>query len=358
MNYKTKNYQSDKVTIDFVVTSDKDGLRLDQYLIEEFPGLSRQKIKKKIIAGEVIIENRPCPHRPSVKVHLGEKIKLITFKNDMEDEIWEDELLENIGSPEVIYENHDLLVVSKPAFMNTHPSGKHLFNCATVYFENLKNIKLKSVHRLDRETSGILILAKSVSAAQMVGQLFEDRKVFKCYFFIAHMRAGNQFPIIANERLGSIEGFVPRTYVHCFDSTSKEGKSASTKIISLMSSEKYCIGLAFPLTGRQHQIRAHAAFHGLPLIGDKLYCDDPMTFIRFKDQVATKEDHEKMMIPRHALHACAIYLPDLPYDQKIYIAPIPDDLKKWISDFTDFSIPNLEKLIKENVEQYFLSHLV
>ena len=122
---------------------------------------------------------------------------------------------------------------------------------------------------------------------------------------MAHKKKELSFPIIANERLGTLEETIPRVYNHCFPEDSRQGKHAQTEFIDLYQNENYLIGLAFPKTGRQHQIRSHAAHHGFPLIGDKLYNGDPTVFMRFKDFIATEDDHKLMQIPRHALHAIA-----------------------------------------------------
>lgn len=314
----------------YSVDEDQDGMRLDQYCAHFLVSFSRQQIKKKIKAGEVKILNRPFPHKPSVKVYHKEHIRFITYRGDMEDEYWRGEKLKLEFSPEIIFEDDQLLAISKPAYMSTHPTGRHLFNCATVFFENKFGKTVHSIHRLDRETSGVLLLGKTPKAAQLCTEFFEKDQVNKCYFFIAHKGHHPNFPFLAKERLGNEDDFIPKLYVHCYDETSFDGKHAQTSFELLHEENNYILGLAYPKTGRQHQIRSHAAHHGFPLLGDKLYNGDPLMFGRFKDGIATEQDHDKMQISRHALHATALHLPYPKGKESLYRAPIPNDFKEWI----------------------------
>lgn len=339
----------------YEVDEDQDGMRLDKYCAHFLVSFSRQQIKKKITAGEVKIYDRPYPHKPSVKVYHKEKVQFITYREDMEDEHWRGEKLELEFTPEVIFEDEQIIAISKPAYMTTHPTGRHLFNCATVFFETKYNHTIHSIHRLDRETSGVLLLGKTPKAAQLCTDFFEKDQVRKCYFFIAHKQKNNNFPFTANERLGSEDDFVPRLFVHCYPEDSKDGKHAQTKFELLYESEKYILGLAYPKTGRQHQIRAHAAFWGFPLLGDKLYNGDPTVFMRFKDGLASNEDHDKMQISRHALHATALYLPYPKNNHSLFRAQIPTDFKDWITEnLKDCDLKQLEKNIDERLRKSFV----
>lgn len=339
----------------YLVDEDQDSLRLDQFCAVYLPTFSREAIKRKIKSGNVKIDNRPFPHKASVKVYHNEKITFTTFREDLEDEYWRGELLTLQFDPEIIYEDKDIIVISKPSYMTTHPSGKHLFNCATVYFEEKYGHPIHSIHRIDRETSGVLVLGKSPKAASKCTTLFEEDLVSKCYFFIAHKEKENEFPLIAKERMGSLDDFIPKLFVHCFPEESKQGKRAQTTFLKVYEEGNYLLGLAFPKTGRQHQIRAHASAHGFPLIGDKLYNGDPRIFMRFKDGVATVEDHDKMDISRHALHATALRFPYPNRDkQMLFRAPIPKDFKEWIqSNLKNADIHKIELEAEALIKDFF-----
>lgn len=334
----------------------QDGLRLDQFLSEYLASFSRQQIKKKIAAGQIRIANRPYPHKASVKVYEGEKVTVTTPRGDLEDEYWRGEKLELQMVPETIYEDNDIVAISKPAYMTTHPTGKRLFNCATVYLETKYKKTVHSIHRLDRETSGTLLLGKNPKAANLCTEFFERNIVQKCYFFMAKKERENTFPIVARERLGQKDDFIPRLYVHCFPHESKEGKHAQTTFLKVADNDTYLLGLAFPKTGRQHQIRAHAAHYGLPLVGDKLYNGDPKMFGRFKDGIATEEDHDLMELSRHSLHAVALLIPypDPKKDQLLLEAKLPQDFTPWIQkNFPELGLEDLELKIDALIKDFF-----
>ena len=337
----------------YKVEEDQNGMRLDQYCSEFLASFSRQAIKRKIARGEVQIVDRAFPHKPSVKVYENEIIVFTTPRGDLEDEYWRGEKLDLEFDPEVIFEDDDIIVIGKPPYMTTHPSGKHLFNCATVYFEEKYNHTIHSIHRLDRETSGVLALAKNPKAAGKLTSLFEKNLVSKCYFFIAHNKNPTDFPFTAKERMGDLPDFIPRLFVHCFDEESEEGKHAETHFKKLYSNDEYVIGLAFPKTGRQHQIRVHAAFHGLPLVGDKLYNGDPTLFMRFKDEIPTLEDHDKMDLSRHALHATGLCFP-YNGERQLFRASVPKDLRQWIKkNMSEVELEKIDLEISALIKDFF-----
>ncbi len=339
----------------YQVEEDQDGMRLDQYCATFLVSFSRQNIKKKILAGEIKIFERPFPHKPSVKVYHREKVQIKTYRGDLEDEYWNGKKIDLQLEPEIIFESQDLIVLSKPAYMATHPTGKHLFNCATVYLENKLGHSICSIHRLDRETSGVLLLAKNAKTAQICTDLFEKDQVAKCYFFIGVKQSSLEFPLVAKERLGILPDFVPRNYNHWFAQDSTQGKHAQTTFQELYQNENYIVGLAFPKTGRQHQIRCHAAAHGFPLVGDKLYNGDPTVFMRFKDMIPTQKDHELMQLPRHALHAMALKI-NYPSKENfsLFTSHIPEDLNHWIQkNIPSLDLNQLQKKIDFKIKEYF-----
>lgn len=350
----SKKFTSEKYEVVFSVEPEENGLRLDQYCMNFLASFSRQQIKRKIQRGEVRILGRPYPHRPSSKVYENEHIMIFTPKGELEDEYWNGEKLQLQLDPEILYEDEGIVAISKPAYMTTHPTGKHLFNCATVYLENKYDKTVHSIHRLDRETSGVLLLGRTPNAAQTMTALFENNQVRKCYFFMAHKKDLPEFPFIANERMGSEDDFIPRLFVHCYEENSLQGKHAETSFYKLEENEDYILGLAFPKTGRQHQIRAHAAHHGFPLVGDKLYNGDPQVFIRFKDGDATVDDHLLMQLPRHALHSTALLIqwPSIE-NPTLFRAPIPSDFIPWILDNFHVSMEELELKVDRLIKDVF-----
>jgi len=349
-----KSFTTEKYVVSYPVLNEHDNLRLDQFVMTQMPTLSRQFLKKKIEKGEVVISGRNPPHKSSVKVHFGERVTVTTHNDGMiEDEYWHGEVVPRDQEPSIIFEDAGLLVINKPPFMITHPAGKNLFYCATVFYETIYKHTMHSIHRLDRETSGILMLGKNPKVSQKVSLLFEEDKVKKCYFLVAHKNPNAKaFPFTAKERLGRDENAIPRGLISSYDEFSEDGKDAETHFELVLEKDNYVLALAFPLSGRQHQIRVHAACNGYPLLGDKLYNGDSSIFMRFKDFTATQDDHAKMQIPRQALHAVALKISYPADDLMHFIAPLPLDLTQWIETTLHLSVSDVENLIREKLKLF------
>jgi len=349
-----KSFTTERYVVSYPVLNEHDNLRLDQFVMTQMPTLSRQFLKSKIEKGEVTISGRKSPHKSSVKVHAGERVTVTTHNDGMiEDEFWHGEVVPRDIEPSIIFEDQGLLVINKPPFMITHPAGKNLFYCATVWYETIYKHTMHSIHRLDRETSGILMLGKNPKTAQKVSLLFEEEKVRKCYFLIAHKNPNARaFPFTANERLGRDETAIPRGLISAYPEESDDGKDAETHFELVLEKDGFVLVLAFPHTGRQHQIRVHSAFSGYPLLGDKLYNGDSSVFMRFKDNTATAEDHDKMQIPRQALHAVALKLSYPAEAMRHFIAPLPKDLGVWIESKLGLNDAEVEELIREKVDLF------
>lgn len=350
-----KSFTSEKYEVSYPVVTQHENMRLDQFLMCYMPNVSREFLKKKIDKGEIIISGRKPPHKSSVKVHFGERVTVITYNDGViEDELWNGKPVPRDQKPDIVFEDKNLLVINKPPFMLTHPAGKNLFYCATVYFESIYKHTLHSFHRIDRETSGVLMLAKNVPTAQSLTLLFEQEKVRKCYFLIAHKTSGaRNFPFTAKQRMGPDENAFPPGMIKAYAEDSNLEKDAETHFELLLEKEDFVLALAFPKTGRQHQIRVHAAANGYPLLGDKLYNGDPLIFIRFKDHKATEEDHQKMQIPRHALHAAALKIAYPAEKESQFIAPLPLDLSQWIKAKFPISISEVDKLMSDKIKSLF-----
>jgi len=348
-----KSFLKDRYQALYSVDEIHDNYRLDQYTQIYLSNFSRESLKKKIADGEIKIIGRDHKLRPSTKVHFKEQVTIEIPRTIQEDEYWKGEKIELIETPEIVYEDNGLLVISKPPFMSTHPTGRHLFNCATVFFEAKLGHVCHSIHRLDRETSGILILGKNPQVASKLTPLFEEGKVKKCYFFVAKTEdAPKEDFFIANERLGTDETGLKRVYIKHFEKDSDQGKRAQTTFKILHRENNYILGLAFPHTGRQHQIRVHAMINNLTLLGDKLYLGSYEIFQRFKDNRPSEKDHNLMEIPRHALHSIAINL-EYGTSRKTFVAPVPGDLKAWIKENISLNLDNLEKTLTKEIERYF-----
>lgn len=370
-----KKFNSHLFEATYLSEDSDDGLRLDLFIKNCFPNFSREFIKRKIRLGEISISSRKPPHRPNAKVRANEKIIIKTFNKDEEKVFWDGKLVELTKNPPIIFNHDDMVIISKPPFMVTHPTGRRIFHSASVILEDKLNCKVHSIHRIDRETSGLLIFGKNSKASHILSSNFENNKVKKCYFLIGKKDPKFQakFPFMAKENLETTK-VAPLTFAEkqqksdtlfermittAHESYHKDspGKSAQTRFIQLFENETYVLALAFPHTGRQHQIRVHAQFHGFPLLGDKLYGSDPSTFSRFQEDELTSEDIQELEIPRQALHALAI---SFPYKEKqmTFFDTLPADLKTWIKKKLFLDTDELEKKIITSAKNYFSHNFV
>lgn len=354
MGHTSKEFTPERYVVSRTVEPEHHNFRLDKFMQIYITSLSREFIKSKIEKSEIIIEGRKSPHRPSTKVHHGETITMYTFKGTHDDVYWRGEKVKQAELGEFLYEDEELIAINKPPYMSTHPTGSHLFNVATVVIENRLQAAVHSFHRIDRETSGLLLLAKTPARAQFMTRLFEDRKIRKAYFLIGVKKEQQKIKesFIANERLGTVGDDPERLMIKSFPEDSSSGKTARTTFQVLFQNDTYVLALAFPHTGRQHQIRVHAKAHGFPLVGDKNYISDRAFFSRMKDDIGTDLDYDLLELPRQALHAAAIHFFEKDKPRQ-FICPLPTDLIAWIDQKKLLPIEELHALITKYINNYF-----
>jgi len=203
----------------------------------------------------------------------------------------------------ILHEDADLLVVDKPAGLVCHPSkaGETSSLIGRVRL-HLGHTEGRLVNRLDRETSGVVLIAKSAQTARELGKVFaSDGAVEKVYDAIVHGRLDGAVTIDAP--LGKDE----RSPVAIKDCVRADGAPARTDIrptaaLVLAPGTFTCVE-ARPRTGRKHQIRIHLAHIGHPIVGDKLYGRDERIYLRFVTGTMTPEDAAALIVPYHALRA-------------------------------------------------------
>lgn len=358
-----RQYGSNQTLFHYIVEPQHEGERLDSFVKSHLGRQSRELVKKKILLGEITIHGRPHPHRPATRIHAGERITMVIERDrkasEWDMEHWDGQQLSIESGPTTVYEDNDLLIVSKPPFMTVHPTGRHFFNCVTVHYEYIYQQTIHTIHRLDRETSGLLMLGKNSQMSNLMASAFREHQVRKCYFLAAVKDPDRSmlpsFPFWAQERM-DFDDPSRRVFMKAFPPESTEGKVALTYYELLAENEDYLLALAYPFTGRQHQIRLHAAFHHFPLVGDKIYNGDPDIFIRYKDKKSVAADFAKLEIPRHALHAFALAFP---YNgqQKIVLDQLPSDLCEWIKErFPSLETSHLAEKMNVQVHTFFQEH--
>lgn len=234
--------------------------RLDQYVISKQPSFTRSHAVKLIEQGRVLVNNKP-QLKAGYKLRPKDNI-VINFDENEKINIPEIDL-------EIVYEDNDCIVINKPVGILTHSKGAYNpeATVATWLSARIKGIdgeRAGIVHRLDRATSGVMILAKNADSLSWLQKQFSQRRTKKQYIAITQgifkqLEAEIDMPIERNPKK-------PQTF-----RVGSNGKSASTTYKVIDSSNKYSFVRLRPFTGRTHQLRVHLAQLGHPIVGDQLY---------------------------------------------------------------------------------------
>ncbi|MGB1016406.1 MAG: RluA family pseudouridine synthase [Nannocystaceae bacterium] len=284
-----------------------DGFRVDRFLTYRIKRLSRTRIQAIVRAGQLFRagQNEPL-RRVGVRVHTGEKFILIRPAP-----IEPDVPLTYVE----LYRDSELLVLDKPAGLPVHPSARYHRNTVTQMLRTQlgPDHGWELAHRLDRETSGVLVLGRRGRGASgsVLKRAFYARQVEKCYWAIVHGRLAQRREIDMD--LGPAKGSAVRIKMGPCP-RAEGGVSASTLVAPLaygeFRAEPITLVEARPRTGRQHQIRVHLAEIGHGLVGDKLYGLDERYFLEVVEGGRPIAELEHNLgLSRHALHARALALP-------------------------------------------------
>jgi len=283
-----------------IIYSHKSPERIDKFICSLFPDVSRRFFQNAIKNGEILVNEKTVS--PSYKLKQGDQIKINIKKSPQVDLGVKPE--KNIPF-EIIFENSDFLVVNKPAGISVHPSEKEpsgtLVNGLLEKYPEIENIgedKLRPgiVHRLDKETSGILIVAKTQKSFEHFKKLFQDRKVQKTYLAWVWGTPKNQTGKISDFTGKSRKNPTKQAVSANPDKLINPKEALTFYKVTKDSSEKSLLELQ-PKTGRKHQLRLHLHSIGHPILGDKKY---------FNKNI--KEENKAFY--RHLLHATKIEFSD------------------------------------------------
>ena len=290
-------------SIELVVSANEAKLRLDQFLAKRLPKFSRSRLQQLIRDGFVRLNNSNS--RPRQIVRGDDKIELT------EPPLEKIETLPEAIPLEILFEDDDLIVINKPPGLVVHPGAGHrehtLVNALLNHCATLSGIGGKErpgiVHRLDKETSGCLVVAKNDATHWDLSKQFAARTVEKIYLALV----AGKLPKTA----GVIEGKIGRHPVHRkrMSATTLRGRGAKTEYRVVRSSNRASLIECRLHTGRTHQIRVHLHHLGHPVLGDKVYAP----------RLATD-------FPRQMLHAWKLgFRHPRTEEGKSFEAPLPDD---------------------------------
>jgi 23S rRNA pseudouridine1911/1915/1917 synthase len=255
---------------------------------------------------------------------------------------------------QVIHEDEHLLVVNKPADLVCHPTKgdeySSLIGRVRIYLGG--GVAAFLVNRLDRETSGVTLVAKHTLVARELGALWETRQVRKEYQAIVHGWVTTENGVV-DAPLGKDEA----SHVAIKDCVRADGKPARTDyqvlrrferpaildaplirhssfvIPSAHATQRFSLLALIPLTGRKHQIRIHLAHLGHPIVGDKLYGGDEDLYLALVERRLTPEQRSRLILPAHALHARSVSFTWRGREWAFHAEPEP-----WFKDFSG-SVP-------------------
>lgn len=232
-------------------------------------------------------------------------------------------------------ESEDYIVVNKPAHLLVHPSKPG--NPPTMLdglqgllaFDIANGARLSIINRLDRDTSGIVLIAKHPEAARKFCIAMEKRQFSKGYQAIAYgWPDADQFAVDAPLRR---KGEITPSPIWLKQMIHKDGAPSQTRFEVLQrferSGERYALVKAVPITGRMHQIRVHLQHVGHSIVGDKIYGPSEDWYLKFIDDGWSEEMERALLMKRHALHAFRL---ELPQHDLLWEAPLPDDMAQFV----------------------------
>ncbi len=301
--------------------------RLDLFLTEKL-NISRSQVQKMIENNQIFI-NDIAPKKTGEKISTNDIVTVSTFKISKQEK--KENLIKKESDvslrPEIIAEEKDFLIVNKPSGLLTHNTEKEDYSMAEFLVKKYPEIKHvgedKSrpgiVHRLDKEASGLLVVARTQEMFDFLKKQFQDRTIEKEYFVLVHGQVSADTAIIDfplergknNERMAALPKIVKGI-------ENEKGKDAITEFWV----EKRFVNFSFLTvkihTGRMHQIRAHFLAYDHPVVGDTLY---------FQKKQKRKWDDE---LGRLFLHSYKLEFTDLQGERKHYEIELPDELKDFL----------------------------
>lgn len=289
------------------VTEDRDGQRLDNYLSARLKGMPRSLIYRIIRTGQVRINGGRA--KPATRLTAGDTVRIppVSVRENKTGEIPPAVL--QILRQSICYEGHGIMVINKPAGMAVHGGSGLTWGVIDVVRKMRPDMSVDLVHRLDRETSGCLLLALNGDALRELNAQIKENQTEKRYLCLLDGKL-KQDRVEVNEPIGKFERSGQK-----FMRVDTEGKSAHTTFRLLENYAECSFAEAQLHTGRTHQIRVHAAHLGLPLAGDDRYSP------RARQKYWKSQGLKRMFLHAHQIN---FYTPD--GEQQIVNAPLPLEL--------------------------------
>jgi 23S rRNA pseudouridine1911/1915/1917 synthase len=323
------------------VDKGQEPLRIDKFLVQRIEHASRNKIQKALEAGMVLVNNKQV--QPNYKIRPLDEIVLYSDKEPHGEEIIPEKIPLNIQ-----YEDDEVMIINKPPGLVVHPAvgnytGTLINGVAWHLLQNNKGISEETlprwglVHRIDKNTSGLMVLAKTEKAVRSLAKQFFDHTVKRQYIALVW---GDLI-----ENSGTVVAHVGRhqRFRKLFDAypEGEHGKEAITHYKVLERFGYVTLVQCILETGRTHQIRVHMQHIGHPLFNDDTYGGDKIVkgtvFSKYRQFV----DNCFALCPRHALHAKTIgFIHPATGKEVLFESELPDDMKAVINKWRDYTSHN------------------
>jgi len=311
---------SDHESLTFTIGPDDVGVRLDAFLASQIAGWSRARLQRLIEAEDVLVNAKP--NKPSYKLreHDEVEVELITPATIS--------FTPEAIPIDVVYEDDTLVVVNKPAGLVVHPAaGMHcgtLTNALAYHFQQLPNassVRPGIVHRLDRDTSGLLVVAKTDAALESLSDQFRDRSVYKSYLALVHGRV--------QAESGRIEQPLARDPSNRTRMAVVRGGRTALSIYRVNRHfHRFTLVDVQLKTGRTHQIRVHLAWLKHPVVADETYGggrDNTIPSPKLKSHIRS--------LGRHFLHAEKLAFTHPATGERVqFHSPLPPELSNLLTE--------------------------
>jgi RluA family pseudouridine synthase len=320
--------------VTWTVEPGEAGMRLDLFLKEKYRRLSREYLQKSIKEGNVTLNHHSS--KPSQMLRVKDKVYVLSTKGT------EPEVDFNY---KILFEDETVLVIDKPGNLPVHPSGRYFFHTLLTQLrvENGNEVDQKKeyyiVHRLDRETSGVLVIGKTSAAAASLVDQFGKRETTKEYLAVVKgIVEKDVFTVdapLARDPRSEI-----RLKMHVVETDAvgeplyvpkSEILPARTAFEVVERLNGFTIVRCRPHTGRQHQIRVHLWSAGYPIAGDKLYGTEASLFLRSMREILELPVGNGLSLKRHALHAHKLAFRHPATGQRMeFTSPLPAELDEFV----------------------------
>lgn len=322
----------------FQTKNDELSLRLDQFLAAHLTWRSRSSIRGLVKDGYVELDastpDQPSgtgtfrpETKPGRRLRHGSKVRVIIPEH------LRLPVPEGVGPVTVLYEDEDVTAVDKPAGVPVHPSGRYVNDTLIQrlhghYADQLTDEGLapRLAHRLDRETSGVVLVGRRPAAHTELRRQFEEGEVDKTYLAIVEG--------IVEADSGSLNwpiGPARASRIRLKMTVTEDGLASRTdwRVVERFADVTLIACELF--TGRQHQIRVHLSAMGHPIVGDKLYGPDDELFQKGVDGTLTKEDYARLGMARHALHNHRVVFRSPATGREVeVVSPLPEDMLEYM----------------------------